>query len=82
MRKAALWRPFEVLDHYKERFMLELVAGTGVDHNLRSTPVKMVAGGRNHLYLQASCNEASKVTAEEAVGEVQSFLTNLFQTAA
>ena len=59
-----------------------LVAGTGVDHNLRSTPVKMVAGGRNHLYLQASCNEASKVTAEEAVGEVQSFLTNLFQTAA
>lgn len=61
---------------------VKMVAGTGVDHNLRSTPVKMVAGGRNHLYLQASCNEASKVTAEEAVGEVQSFLTNLFQTAA
>ena len=61
---------------------VKMVAGTGVDHNLRSTPVKMVAGGRNHLYLQASCNEPSKVTAEEAVGEVQSFLTNLFQTAA
>ena len=27
---------------------LSLVAGTGVDHNLRSTPVKMVAGGRTH----------------------------------
>ncbi|HWK13126.1 MAG TPA: hypothetical protein VNS02_01930 [Rhizobiaceae bacterium] len=26
----------------------DLVAGTGVDHNLRSTPVKMVAGGRTH----------------------------------
>ena len=32
---------------------VKMVAGTGVDHNLRSTPVKMVAGGRNHLYLRS-----------------------------
>ncbi|MNU08793.1 hypothetical protein D3C72_2550030 [compost metagenome] len=29
---------------------VKMVAGTGVDHNLQSTPVKMVAGACNHLY--------------------------------
>ncbi|PJT38956.1 hypothetical protein CN883_10610 [Ochrobactrum sp. 27A/999/2015] len=30
---------------------LKMVAGAGVDHNLRSTPTKMVAGACIHLHL-------------------------------
>ncbi len=30
---------------------VKTVAGTGVDHNLRSTPTKMVAGACIHLHL-------------------------------
>lgn len=44
---AALGASHQAIDIYEE---LALVAGTGVDHNLQSTPVKMVAGARNHLY--------------------------------
>jgi len=62
-----------------------MVAGTGVDHNLRSTPVKMVAGGRNHLYLRSDGRQLHVRGApdvEQAAAERGDFLSALFRTAA
>lgn len=64
---------------------LVLVAGTGIDHNLQSTPVKMVAGGRYHLYLRPSGGHlpvAAAPDTEEASAEGGNFLSALFRTAA
>lgn len=63
-----------------------MVAGTGIDHNLQSTPVKMVAGGRNHHNLRYNGSHHSKATVAQETRETTigspNFLNLLFQAAA
>ena len=50
-RDTLRYRPKAKARQRAGRSQFELVAGTGVDHNLRSTPAKMVAGACTHLNL-------------------------------
>ncbi|ABS65923.1 hypothetical protein Xaut_0671 [Xanthobacter versatilis] len=63
----------------------QMVAGAGYDHNLRPEQVKVVAGGRNHLYLRSSgghLHVGAAPDAEETAAERGNFLSALFRTAA
>ena len=67
------------------RSQVEMVAGTGIDHNLQSTPVKMVAGGCNHHYLRPTNIHFpinAKSNARRMVAKNSSFHSVLFRTAA
>ena len=67
---------------------VKMVAGTGVDHDLRSTPVKMVAGGCNHLSLRSDGRLMRRADVVEVAKQVKMVsgicgdLHLLFQSAA
>jgi len=66
--------------------ILAMVAGAGFHHNLRPEQVKMVAGGRNHLYLRSGGGRPLPVGAPSNAGvaapERYGFLSALFRAAA